>query len=372
MSDTTTFEQHASPARIEEERLRGISRTVAEIHWLLLILVLLNMIFSGMEEGKDSLIVAAILYAVFVGSFRYTNFFKRESRMKIAIETWCMIAFITWVLWFTGKLASSMLSAYLLAVITAALTLGKLTTFFEVGLIAACYVFLGGGVSIEQLTSVAFVGQLATQLAPVLLVAYITTMFSTDIQYNLSQVQLLSETDPLTGLLNVRGFAITVNRIFAQALRNGRPACVLMIDSDNLKTVNDVYGHEAGNQLLKKLARTIQVELRHSDVPARYGGDEFIAFLPDTPSKGALQVAERIRAEIADNPLDAGGHQIDCSVSIGVASFPEDGRSIDTLVVRADHAMYEAKRQGRNRVMHSEAKDGRVHSVPMERREASR
>src|SRR6185503_8749643 len=271
---------------IEQEELRGISRTVAEIHWLLLILVLLYLVFGG-ERGDpeaDAAVAAGLFfYAALVMSFRYANFYKNETRWKIAIEALGMIAFITWVLWYTERLASPLTNLYLLPVITSALTLGKLATLANVGLIGACYIFLGGGVEPVALASLRFIAGFAAQLAPVLLVAYITTMFSADIRYGLQQAKLLSETDDLTGLYNTRGFAIAANRLFSQALRYGRPAAVLMLDSDNLKAVNDAHGHDVGSSLLRQVANAVQAELRATDVPARYGGDEFIVLLPETP-----------------------------------------------------------------------------------------
>jgi diguanylate cyclase (GGDEF)-like protein len=339
---------------IEHEELRGISRTVAEIHWLLLILVLLYLVFGGVrDDGEAGAAVTSGLffYAALVMSFRYANFYRRETRWKIALETWGMIAFVTWVLWFTDALASPLLNAFLLPVITSALALGKLTTLVNVGLIAACYILLGGNAAPEELLSLRFLAAFAAQLAPVLLVAYITTMFSADIRYGLQRAKLLAETDDLTGLFNTRGFAIAANRLFGQALRYDRPASVLMIDSDNLKGVNDAYGHDAGNRLLRQLANAIQAELRATDVPARYGGDEFIVLLPETPPQGALEVAERIRTAISGTPLPLEGKSVVSSVSIGVACFPEDGRSLDALAARADRALYQAKQRGRNCVM---------------------
>jgi diguanylate cyclase (GGDEF)-like protein len=341
------------PVSIEQEELRGISRTVAEIHWLLLILVLLFLVFGG--EREDAEAAAAVsagvfFYAALVMSFRYANFYKRETRWKIAFETWGMIAFITWTLRFTDGLGGPLVNLYLLPVITAALTLGKVTTLGIVGLIAACYIYLGD-LSAGEVLSLRFIAGFAAQLAPVLLVAYITTMFSADIRYGLQRAKLLSETDDLTGMFNTRGFAIAANRLFAQAMRHNRSASVLMIDSDNLKTVNDAHGHEAGNRLLRHLAGCIQAELRFTDVAARYGGDEFIVLLPETPAKGAFEVAERIRNAIASRPLELGERRITSSVSIGIASFPEDGASLDSLAAHADRAMYGAKQAGRNRSM---------------------
>jgi diguanylate cyclase (GGDEF)-like protein len=336
---------------IEQEELRGISRTVAEIHWLLLILVLLYLIFSGArDDGETSAAISAglMFYTAMVMSFRYANFYKHETRWKIAIETIGMIAFVTWVIWFTGRLSSPLLNLYLLPVITAALTLGKLATLIEVGLIASCYLLLGTG---TDLASLRFTGAFTAQLAPVLLVAYITTMFSADIRFGLTRAKMLAETDELTGMLNIRGFAIAANRLFAQALRHERASSVLMIDSDNLKKINDGYGHDAGNRLLRHLAVAIQAELRFTDIAARYGGDEFIVLLPETPAKGAMEVAERIRTRIAETPLELQHKQVVSSVSIGIACYPEDGRTLDSLAAHADRALYAAKQEGRNKTV---------------------
>ena len=337
---------------IEQEELRGISRTVAEIHWLLLILVLLYLIFGGPDddaEARAAVSAGLFFYAALVMSFRYANFSRRETRWKIGIETLGMVAFVTWVLFYTDALASPLLNAYLLPVITASLTLGKAPTLATVALIAVCYLFLGGAASPGEVVTLRFLGGFAAQLAPVLLVAYITTMFSADIRYGLARAKVLSETDDLTGLFNLRGFALAANRLFAQAVRHGRPTSVLMIDSDHLKSVNDGHGHEAGNDLLRQLARSIQADLRFTDIAARYGGDEFIVLLPDTPAKGAMEVAERIRNRIAASPLEHGGRRLVSSVSIGIASFPEDGATLDALAAHADRALYAAKQDGRNR-----------------------
>ncbi|MFA5912248.1 MAG: GGDEF domain-containing protein [Burkholderiales bacterium] len=346
------YPKPAETLSIEQEELRGISRTVAEIEWLLLILVLLYQVFGGpAAEDKAAISAGRFFFGAFVLGFRYANFYKTESRWKIAIETFVMLLFITWALWYTGKLASPLVNAYLLVIITSALALGKLTTMLEMALIAACLVLLGGNARPGELFSLAYIGGLVAQLAPMLLVAYITTMFSADIRFGMDRARSLSETDDLTGLYNMRGFSIIADRLFGQAMRYNRPASMLMIDSDNLKAVNDHYGHEAGNRLLKMVAKCIETELRHTDVLARYGGDEFVALLPETAPDRAIEVAQRILKAVATAPLEFEGKRIETSVSIGLACHPEDGRSIDAVQTRADRAMYLAKEQGRNRVV---------------------
>lgn len=337
---------------LEQEELRSISRTVAEIEWLLLVLVLLYQVFGGPAgEGHTAIAMALFFYGAFILSFHYVNFYRSTSRWKLAIETWVMIAFITGALWFTGKLESPLVNCYLLVIITSALALGKLTTLAELGLIGACFLFLGNHSSVHDLFTLSYIGSIVAQFAPFVLVAYITTMFSSDIRYGLNKAKLVSETDELTDLINRRGFAISAARLLGQAARYGRPLSVLMIDSDNLKQVNDKYGHKAGDRLLIKLVRSIQTQLRDTDIMARYGGDEFVVVLPEAPASGAIDVAERIRNSVSNMILEFNGDFINFTVSIGIATFPEDGRTLDGLVDNADKGMYKAKMAGRNKIM---------------------
>jgi diguanylate cyclase (GGDEF)-like protein len=347
---TSVNREQQTPASIEQEELRGISRSVAEIEWLLLVLVLLYYAFGGTElEERPAVVAAMVLYALFVMGFRYARFFRQESRWKLAVETWVMTGFITWALWHTGGLESPLLNAYLLVIITSALALGKVTTLLELALIAACFLLLGGHDSVRELLSLKYLGGMFAQFAPFVLVAYITTMFASDIRYGLNKAKRVSETDELTGVFNRRGFAIVADRLFGQAVRYKRAVSVLVIDSDNLKPINDAHGHKAGDGLLIALVKNIQGQLRHTDVLARLGGDEFVVLLPETPATGASDVAERIRAAVEDNPLVIDGQLVRTSVSIGAASYPADGQGLDLLLAGADRRMYEAKQAGRNR-----------------------
>ena len=337
---------------LEQEELRGVARTVAEIEWLLLIIVLLYLSFGG-PEGDDSTAISMGLffYAAFIMSFHYANFYKEESRWKVAVESWGMMLFITWSLWFTGRLESPLLNTYLFVIITSALTLGKLTTLLQLLLIATCFFFLGIHSNFHEFFSLSYIGGVLAQFTPFILVAYITTMFSSDIRYGLSKAKLISETDELTGLLNRRGFAITAGQLFGQAIRYNRPLSILMIDSDNLKQVNDSYGHKAGDQLLTLLANCIQRLLRDADIIARFGGDEFVVLLPESTTDGALIVAKKICSSVADTLLEFDGGTVKITVSIGFATYPDDGLTLDSLVGNADKAMYKAKTEGRNQVV---------------------
>ena len=340
-----------STTSIEQEELRGISRSVGEIEWLLMIVVLLYHVFGGTnEEEKPVIVLAMVLYAMCIMGFRYANFFKHESRWKLAVETWIMTAFITWALWHTGRLESPLLNSYLLVIITSSLALGKLTTLLELALIGACIILLGGQSSLDQVMSLKYAAGIFAQFAPFVLVAYITTMFASDIRYGLNQVKLLSETDELTGILNRRGFAIIADRLFGQAVRYNRPISLLLIDCDNLKPVNDTLGHKAGDALLIALVKGVQGQLRHTDILARQGGDEFLVLLPETPVEGASDAAEKVRAAVESVSLAFGDKLVRTSVSIGMAGYPADGSTLDLLLAHADRNMYQAKLAGRNRV----------------------
>ena len=334
----------------EAEELKGFSRTIAEIEWLLVILVLLYQIVQGRDDETTAPIYfGVLLYCAFVVGFRYFNIYRSESHWKLALETWVMIAFITWILYHGGRLDSPLVNLYLLTIITSALTLGKLITLLEVALIAACYVFLGYSNTADSLFWVTNAGDFMALLAPMLLVAYITTLLSADIHSALSRIKVISETDELTGIYNVRAFTALAERVHKQSIRYGHTYSIVMVDSDNLKAINDTYGHESGNRLLKLTVICIQQGLRETDVFARYGGDEFVLLLPQTGTDGAFEVAERIRKAIVNTALYTQDKQVQTTVSIGIANFPEHGEDITVIMNRADQALYNSKKRGRNR-----------------------
>jgi diguanylate cyclase (GGDEF)-like protein len=344
---------------LSADELRGFTRTVAEIEWLLLILVLLyQVVLAPDPESSAALMMAMFFFAAFVLAFHYANFYRKETPWKIALETWIMIAFITWVLAYTGGIESPLHDLYILVVVVSALTLGKVATLLEMALITGCYIWLGGPAQ-EELLTLPFGTKLLAQISPMLLVAYITTMLSSDIRaaygHTYGQLKVLSETDELTGVMNMRGLTVAAEQVFRQAERYARPFSVLMIDSDSLKIVNDTLGHEAGDRLLKLTVQCIQKELRKNpmrppDIVARYGGDEFLVLLPETPCSSAAGVAERIRRGMESTPISARGQTITATVSIGLACYPTHGADFETVLEKADQAMYASKAGGKNRI----------------------
>jgi diguanylate cyclase (GGDEF)-like protein len=166
------------------------------------------------------------------------------------------------------------------------------------------------------------------------------------------EAQRLSITDGLTGVWNRRYLQLTLTKEIERGQRFGRPLSVLMMDIDHFKNVNDAHGHQVGDEVLVELTRRAMSTIRGQiDALARYGGEEFVVVLPETPSDGARVVADKIRAVIRHRPfVEEGNTSVPLTVSIGVASFPEDGATADELIRAADLAMYRAKEAGRDRV----------------------
>ena len=161
----------------------------------------------------------------------------------------------------------------------------------------------------------------------------------------------LSVTDPLTGAFNRRHFFVVGERRFAHARLAQEPVCVLLLDVDNFKSINDAHGHAAGDRVLIEVARACKASLREADLLARYGGEEFVALLPAADLALALQVAERVRASVAESYVVTDrGAAVQPTVSVGVAMLGAGLASFDSLLAQADSAMYEAKRSGKNRV----------------------
>ncbi|MBB2487193.1 GGDEF domain-containing protein [Mitsuaria sp. WAJ17] len=164
----------------------------------------------------------------------------------------------------------------------------------------------------------------------------------------IQRIESLTRHDPLTGLCNRRELG---EQLLKQQLRaqRGRSHALLMLDLDHFKRINDELGHAAGDAALRHVARLLQASLREQDCAARFGGEEFVLLLPDTPLAGAQALAERLRAALASSVWSWQGRHWPLTASLGLA-MAAPGRFTDALLEAADRAMYQAKAQGRNRV----------------------
>lgn len=185
-----------------------------------------------------------------------------------------------------------------------------------------------------------------------LLESYLSTSASV-----LSTLQLLqtmreqANIDPLTGLYNRRFCKDYARKLMAMARRKDTALGFIMLDLDHFKEINDMYGHEVGDRILKQFARTVTQSMRETNLTARLGGEEFVVLLPDTGASACQVVAERIRRAVAhmNMPQIKGKNLPQITVSLGIAVYPEHGRTLEEMLQSSDRALYESKRAGRNR-----------------------
>lgn len=163
----------------------------------------------------------------------------------------------------------------------------------------------------------------------------------------------MAMTDPMTGLYNRRYMESHLDTLLSDALSRERPLSMLILDIDFFKSVNDTHGHDVGDEVIREFARRLQRNTRGIDMTCRFGGEEFIVVMPDTDISLAIRVAERVRRSVADEPfaVQNGARFIDITTSAGVATIERLDDTRDTLIKRADQALYSAKRHGRNRVV---------------------
>ena len=177
--------------------------------------------------------------------------------------------------------------------------------------------------------------------------------YNDELRASVTQTIEMAVTDGLTGLHNRRYLDSHLQTLVDRAAARRRPLSVMITDLDRFKSINDLHGHDGGDDVLREFARRLRKNVRGIDLACRFGGEEFVVVMPDTDPHIAEKVAERIRAEIAQTPfvIGATGKTINVTVSVGVSSLKKTGDTVDDLMKRADVALYEAKNGGRNRVV---------------------
>ena len=319
-------------------------RSTRSIEILCLALAALVLVWSGALSTRPWPVLGLLgAFAAAIVAFRSRRFMPGAGRAKLQVESWSMVIFITAVLWFTGRSASPLLNLYLLPIILSALTLGRLVTFGQVAAIAVVHLALAAATPGADVVSLAYAGRAIGELAPMLLVAYLTTALSADVAEAREHIETLAQTDALTGLANLRTFNERWEREHAACQRDRGAYALLMIDMDKLKDVNDEFGHEAGNSAILLVARCLQRSIRGTDTAARFGGDEFTVLLAGASPETAEAVVNRVRHNVYKTTLDLRSRMIRCSVSIGVANYPRDGRAPRDLLSIADRNMYRDK-----------------------------
>jgi len=329
---------------IEKAQLRGFARSVSEIEWLLLILVVLYLFFVNPALARSPSVLGVLLgFAAFVLVFRYARPFATKTHIKLTLEILGMFAFLTASLALAGGVSSPLINLYLLPIVTAALALGKRATALVVVLVCLCYPLLEVLTAGPERLTPDFAVTAVGVLAPFLLVAFCTMLLVENINTAKQRIRALSDRDELTGIYNMRAFARLAEQEHEIAGRAERAYSLLMVDIEHLKALNDTYGHEAGNRAVNLVAEALQRLTRSSDVVARFGGDEFIVLLVSADRAAAEEVAQRVRNVVFATTLEVDVKMVRLKVNVGAASFPESGSSLQAVMTAADRLMYKDK-----------------------------
>ncbi len=336
---------HALPAVLYQRIVRVVSSMF--IGAVLIVASLTN----GAAQASVYVLLAA--GAVLIVLFQDLLRTGAPGRWRMVLEAISVTFFLTLLLMLTGGHESPYFFGFILLVGGAALwSPGRgpaLLSVFASSAYVVAVVMTDGA----PLSPVA-IGQVAFNLAALALITYAGAVIGREQRRARDEALRLSRYDALTGLYSRVYFTAAVEQEIRRAARTGRPFGLLMVDLDGLKAANDRFGHDAGDLLLRAVADVLRGDIRVTDVAARHGGDEFVLLLPETDLTGAALVADKVRIDIARLALPHGHAVIRTSASIGLVSYPEDGRSSAELMRRADLAMYEAKRRGRDQIVRFE------------------
>jgi diguanylate cyclase (GGDEF)-like protein len=322
-------------------------RVFRVVTWAFLMATALIVAASGQWEDRLARIVMWIAIA---GGFTLVIHDLAPGRLPATLRGFLQgvaaLAFAAVLIVLTDGFASPFGFTFPLIVGGASLVIGLLPTVglalaATVGYVGAAYAGSGTPTNGELVA-------MAVNLTVLYLLAAIGSIVGREQRRSRDAALRLSAIDALTGLYNRTFFFVALEREIARSERSGRGFCLIMLDLDELKAVNDRHGHHAGDAVLRAVAENVKSGIRRIDVAARYGGDEFVALLPETDPTGGWVLAEKIRLGVAEG--DVAGVETKPTVSVGVVSYPTDGRTPDALMLSADRAMYASKRGGKNRV----------------------
>jgi diguanylate cyclase (GGDEF)-like protein len=329
---------------------RAADGTLRVAWWLTLTIVLLGVGMSGSFAGDQTAIFLLGAAAVVSVVLFHEVEGLRRARFVRPAELLAAISLVAGLLALTGYASSPFVVLFALVAVASALAYGP-----RPGLAAAGLATLASTAVLLADPLLAVYGpedalRLSLGLIATWLLAFVAIAYAAHQRRTVAQAITLSQTDPLTGLFNRSELYTTLEREVSRTRRSDRGFCVLMIDLDGLKEINDTVGHLRGDDVLRAIAGIIGGSIRTVDSAYRFGGDEFVVLLPETDIVGAFVVAEKIRAGAEEVGASFAGPEPMTSVSIGLVSHPEDGLSAEELMTVADRAMYQAKRLGKNQI----------------------
>jgi diguanylate cyclase (GGDEF)-like protein len=342
---------------------RGLyARVTRVVSYLFIASALIVITLVGPAEVQSLLYIVLATGALLVVAAQDLLPMHVLGRWRAPLEAGAVLGFLTLLIILTGGYASPFFVGYILLIAGTSLWAQGVGPYILA--IAAFGTYLiGVAVAPEGVPQTGW-ATVAFNLVALALISYVASVIGREQRKAHESALRLSRYDPLTQLYSRSYISLALDQEILRSGRSGRPFALMLFDLDGLKPVNDRFGHEAGDRLLRGVADVIRGGVRGTDVAGRYGGDEFIVLLPETEADGAVRVAEKLRRDIAQLSLPDTGQMVRSTVSIGVVSFPDDGRSAVELLRRADAAMYEAKRRGRDQIVRYRS-PGNRRPVPM-------
>ncbi|MDI9246304.1 GGDEF domain-containing protein [Marinobacter sp. CHS3-4] len=336
------------------ESLRALARPYrkAVLQAVLVLTIVAGALFATLNLARDHwpLAVAEIVMVIFAGSL----LFVIRTTDKIEYWAWIFLILFCVTMFFSMMLPTSTTSVFgwvLIIPILSHLLLGRHQGLLLSGIV----MFLVGILYwVKHQDQPAMLE--ALPIANTSLIAICVLAFSHvyELTRERSELRLfeLAQTDPLTGLANRARLQETFERERKRALREESPLSILVIDLDHFKAVNDEFGHEAGDLVLQQITDRLKKSLRASDLPVRMGGEEFSVLLTNTTSAQAVDVAEKVRGDIASMAIRFEGKTLNITSSGGIAELGSDGENLRSMLRAADKRLYLAKANGRNQVLH--------------------
>jgi diguanylate cyclase (GGDEF)-like protein len=330
---------------------RTYDRVVRIVSWVFLLATTTIVAVSGLwPENEPAILMLMVLAGIFVLVVHDLLPEDALGPAKFALEGSVAITVATMLVALTGGVASPFFFTFPLIVGGAALVVAPPITITLAVIATLGYLLAVVLGSPEAVTSSATVAVVGVNLTAMILLAYVAMVIAREQRRSRDAAIRLSTIDPLTGLFNRGFFFAALEREIARSARSGRGFCLLMMDLDELKAINDRLGHFYGDRVLRAVGEIVTAGVRRIDTAARYGGDEYVVLLPETDPTGAFVLAEKIRLGVHEMSLELPDGAPRPSLSIGVVSFPDDGSTADELMISADGAMYTSKRAGKNRV----------------------
>ena len=326
-------------------------RVVRIVAWVFLLTTTAIVAATGLwPETQPAILVLLVFSGLFVLVIHDLLPADALGPAKFVVEGSVAITVATLLVALTGGAASPFFFAFPLIVGGAALVVAPRITLALTLAATTGYVLAVLAGSTAGSLGPAAAATVGVNLTALILIAYVAMVIARAQRRTRDAAIRLSTVDSLTGLFNRTFFFAAMDREIARSARSGRGFCLLLMDLDELKAVNDRFGHFYGDRVLRGVGDVINQGVRQIDTAARYGGDEFVVLLPETDPTGAFVLAEKIRIGVNAMTIELPGGSPRPSLSIGYVSYPDDGRTADELIISADGAMYASKRAGKDRV----------------------